>query len=73
MHKKFVAVAAVLFLLLSFASSAFAAREIHYSTWASSGEAAYTGMEKFKGFSIPRISLVRQRSSLSRSKWGRFT
>lgn len=48
MHKKFVAVAAVLFLLLSFASSAFAAREIHYSTWASSGEAAYTGMEKFK-------------------------
>lgn len=47
-NKKFIAGAIALSVLLSFVSVAFAAREIHYGTWASSGEAAYTGMEKFK-------------------------
>jgi tripartite ATP-independent transporter DctP family solute receptor len=47
MNKKFLAVFVVASML--FCTNALAAsKEIHYGTWASSGEAAYEGMEEFK-------------------------
>lgn len=37
-----------LLVVLVFCGTSWAAKEIHYGTWASDGEAAYEGMEEFK-------------------------
>ncbi len=48
MNRKLSVALVLLLTQLYFVSAASAVKEIHYGTWASSGEAAYIGMEKFK-------------------------